>query len=324
MRQTAKKRRLKTFPGLKPMDFMHPWDSQAISALQKIPGFDMVIAKLMEYGWEQILRLSNLSRNLRVNETMLPTLHSYLRYACQILRTDEPELYVSTNPEPNAYTYGNTRPFIVLTTGLIDMLEDEELFFAIAHELGHIKCGHVLYRTMAQNFAMIMEIAGRATLGLGNLLGTGLQLALFDWERKSELSADRAALLCVQDIQVAGRVFMKLAGGGSRLFSEMNAAEFFRQIRAYEDASDQNYLNKVYTFLMTAAETHPFIVMRAKQLDAWVAHGEYHKITGLDMEPTVSASAGALPNRLAPRKPEKRPPRQTWRRRNRQPRRSSH
>ena len=64
---------------------------------------------------------------------MFGRLHRSLGWSCQILDLEEPELYVTLDPLPNAYTYGHTRPFIVLTSGLVDMLDDEETFFVIAH-----------------------------------------------------------------------------------------------------------------------------------------------------------------------------------------------
>ena len=280
----SKRRRLKTFPHLRSKDFMHPWDKKATTALQDIPGFQFLVSKVMEYGLEKIFYLTNLSSNLRVTPNMLPRLHGYLQYACRILNVSEPELYVNTDCDPNAYTYGHTKPFIVLSSGMIDMLNDEELFLVMAHELGHIKCGHVLYRTMAGHMTTIMEILGKATLGLGNLLSTGLQLALFDWCRKSELSADRASLLCAQDIHVANRTFMKLAGGATRLFHELDEHEFLSQVRSYEDAADESLLNKAYTFLLNSQETHPFVVMRAKHLDLWVQSGGFAEVAGFELD----------------------------------------
>ena len=93
--------------------------------------------------------------------------------------------------------------------------------------------------------------------------------------------ADRAALLCVQDKQVAIRSFMKLAGGANKLFHEMDQDEFMRQIRAYEEA-DESSLNKIYKFFITAFRTHPFPIMRAKHLDEWITSGEFQRISGID------------------------------------------
>lgn len=278
-----KQRKLRTYPTLAREAFMHPWDIKATAALHRVPGFDRVIAKVMEYGLERVLFLQNIADNVRVTDKMFPRLYRYLKWSCQVLNVAEPEFYVSLDPVPNAYTYGHTRPFIVMTTGLIELLGEQEQFFAVAHEVGHIKCEHVLYTAVAMNIATLVEILGQATLGLGSLLGKGLELPLYDWQRKSELSADRAALLCVQDKDVAIRSFMKLAGGANKLFHEMDQDEFMRQIRSYEDA-DESTLNKLYKFVITAFRTHPFPIMRAKHLDEWITSGEYSQISGASAE----------------------------------------
>ena len=276
------RRKLRTFPGLDPEALMHPWDVKATAALGKVPGFELATRKIMEYGFEKLLYLENTADNVRVTEKMFPRLHRYLKWSCKILGVEEPEMYVNMEPVPNAYTYGHTRPFIVLTSGLVDLLDEQERLFVVGHELGHIKFGHVLYTVLAENLKTVIDIIGRATLGVGSLLGTGLALPLLDWYRKAELSADRAALLCVQDKDVAFRTFMKLAGGSREMFSEMDTGEFMAQIRAYEDA-DESTLNKIYKVWLTAFRTHPFPIMRANHLDQWIVSGECTKITGLEL-----------------------------------------
>jgi Zn-dependent protease with chaperone function len=274
----GKKRQLRTFPNLEARDFQHPNDTTATDALKSVPGLDTVIAKLMEYGFERLYYLDNVAGNVRVTRSMFGRLHRHLEWGCKILGLEEPEMYVHLDPVPNAFTYGHTRPFIVLTSGLIDMLDDEERFFVVAHELGHIKANHVLYTVMAKNIAAIVALIGQVTLGIGALLGQGLVIALNDWFRKAELTADRAGLLCVQDIEPCMRVFMKLAGGASRLYAEMDPLEFKRQIRAYEEA-DRDSLNRAYKILLTVYRTHPFPILRAKELDIWHGTG-YRDLAG--------------------------------------------
>jgi Zn-dependent protease with chaperone function len=273
-----RKRKLRTYPGLQAADFQHPADVQATQALRSVPGLDTVVSKIMEYGFERLYYLDNIAGNVRVTKNMFGRLHRSLEWACKILDVEEPELYVHVDPVPNAFTYGHTKPFIVMTSGLVDMLDDEERFFVIAHELGHIKADHVLYTVLAKNIAAIMTIIGQATLGIGTLLGQGLVMALYEWFRKAELTADRAGLLCTQDLDPCIRVFMKLAGGASRLYEEMDQQEFMRQIRSYED-TDRSTLNKAYKVLLTLYRTHPFPILRAKELDDWSGTG-YRELTG--------------------------------------------
>ena len=268
---------LKTFPGLSANDFMHPWDVKATASLKAVPGFDKFMAKVMEYSFERVYYLQNLADNVRVTPKMFPRLSRYLDWACKILDVPRPEFYVSLDPAYNAFTYGHTKPFIVITSSLLNLLDEREKMFVIAHEVGHIKCEHVLYTLVAENLAALIEIFGKMTLGLGSLLGAGLALPLLDWYRKAELSADRAALLAVQDPQIAMRSFMKLAGGAESLLADMDQDEFLRQIRSYEDRDASN-LDRAYKLLITIFRTHPFPIMRAKHLDAWIRGGGYDKV----------------------------------------------
>ena len=150
--------------------------------------------------------------------------------------------------------------------------DSQELFFVISHEVGHIKAGHVLYGTMARNIAAIVTLLGQMTLGIGAILGQGLVIALYEWYRCAELTADRAALLCVQDVEPARGVMMKLAGGTTRLAGEMDRDEFLRQIREYEEV-DRSTLDKAYKILLTLPRTHPFAMQRAKEIDEWFTTG---------------------------------------------------
>ena len=267
-----KKRKLRPLTGLSIDEFRHPHDARATDALRTVPGLDKVLSKLLEYGLERLYYVDNVASNLRVTPKMFGRLHRSLTWATKILDVAEPEMYVTVDPIPNAFTYGHTRPFITVTSGLVDLLSDEELFFVISHEVGHIKAGHVLYGTMARNIAAVVTFLGTATLGFGALLGQGLIVALYEWYRCAELTSDRAALLCVQDIEPARMTFMKLAGGTTRLSSELDRDEFLRQVTEYEEV-DRSTLDKAYKILLTVYRTHPFSMQRAKSLSAWHADG---------------------------------------------------
>jgi Zn-dependent protease with chaperone function len=267
-----RKRKLRTLSGLSVDEFRHPLDQRATAALKQVPGLDKVLAKILEVGLERMFYVDNIASNLRVTPKMFPRLHRSLTWATKILDVPEPEMYVTMDPNPNAWTYGHTKPFITLTSGLIDMLSDEELFFVIGHEVGHIKGGHVLYGTMARNIAAIVALLGEVTFGIGSLLGRGLAFALLEWFRAAELTCDRAALLCVQDLEPARSTFMKLASGTTRLAAEIDREEFLRQIREYEEV-DRSTLDRAYKILLTIPRSHPFAMQRAKEVELWFESG---------------------------------------------------
>jgi len=256
--------------GLTAGAFQHPSDRQAIEALKKIRGFDYVVGKFVEYGVERVEYIRNMGGSIRVGPRQMPQLYEMLLDACKILDVEEPELYVQVG-ETNAYTSGHNAPFIVLETALIELMDDDEVFAVMAHELGHIKCGHVLYKAMARMIGPFLSMLGEVTFGVGKLIGTGFEAGLLAWDRCSELSADRAALLATQDPDPCIRMLMKLAGGNQRLASQLDAKQFLNQSRAYKEGMDQKLADRFYRFIVSRNLSHPFSVERARALDEWAS-----------------------------------------------------
>jgi Zn-dependent protease with chaperone function len=187
-----------------------------------------------------------------------------------------PELFISQDPMPNAMTLGSDKPFIVITTGLVDLLDAEEHRFVIGHELGHVLSGHAVYRTML--FHLINLAARIAWVPLGYIGLRGIIWALEEWYRKAELSCDRAGLLASQDPAAAKRVLMKLAGG-SRL-SELNSDAFMEQAHDYDAVPDVR--DGLLKILQLQGNTHPFAVVRFAELTRWIDSGEYERILAGD------------------------------------------
>jgi predicted Zn-dependent protease len=95
--------------------------------------------------------------------------------------------------------------------------------------------------------------------------------ALMEWQRKSELSADRAGLLATQDPAVAYRALMKMAGGGH--LENLDQTSFFEQGAEYDAAVDLR--DSVLKMLLLERRTHPMPVSRASELRRWVDSGAY-------------------------------------------------
>ena len=108
--------------------------------------------------------------NLQVTHRNLPEIHDLLREACRILEMEEvPELYLQLEDKITSFSSGEKRRMIVLSSGAIELLTEEELLFLIGRELGHIRSDHVLYRMMAESLAVIAQLISDVTLGMGNL-----------------------------------------------------------------------------------------------------------------------------------------------------------
>ena len=278
--------------------FQHPFDREATAQLKKVAGFDLVVSKFSEYGFERFDYIWNNANNICVGPRQYPKLYAMLQECCTILDVPEPELYVAAGGV-NAFTSGVAKPYIVLQTGLLDLMDDDEVMGVIAHELGHIKCEHLLYSTMANYLGIMVQVAGELTFGVGKLVGLPIQAALGNWSRRSELSADRAALLAVQDPRPCISMLMKLAGGCGRLVDQMNVEEFLTQARAYDADAVKTLSNRAYHIMANAfmKGTHPFAIERAKALNEWVDGPEYTQILSGDFERVPNAVVdGLCPN----------------------------
>jgi len=158
----------------------------------------------------------------------------------------------------------------------------------LGHELGHIHCEHLLYHQIGRYLPRIMALVGSATLGLGALVGAGFEVALYDWIRKSEFSADRAGLLACQDPEASKRAFCKLAGVPSSWVGRLNVAEIHRQAQDFQSLVKGDSINRLYRFLGQMWSTHPWIIIRFSDLLQWVDGGAYQGILRRRGVPQVS------------------------------------
>jgi len=245
--------------------------------LRSVPGFDLVLRKLFGLIGERSIRLIYLGSAVRVGPNQFRALYQAYEECLEVFDiSDRPELYVSQTPFVNAGAIGVDRPFIVLNSATLTLLEPEEMRVILGHEIGHILSGHALYKTMLQLLVRLSLLAVTVPVASWTLMA--VIAALKEWDRKSELSADRAGLLVSQDPGVSYRVQMKLAGGPH--IDEMNLDEFLRQADEYEAGGD--VLDSVFKLLNIVAQSHPFPVLRVAELKRWVDRGDYARVLSGD------------------------------------------
>lgn len=273
-----------TYTGISSEAFRHPLDSQAEQTLRSLPGFDLVAGKFVEFVYERPQFVYLMGNSIQAGPRQYSTVYQMFRECVRDLDiSPEPNLFVSQAPLVNAYALGQEQPYIVLNTGLLDLLSETELKTVIAHELGHLKCGHTLLIQMAIWAITTASFIGQRTFGLGNLLGTGLIYAFHEWQRKAELSADRAALLVMDELNPVMYSMMRLAGGSSKYAHECSLDEFMRQSEKYQNL-DSDSLNQVYKFILYnnfsqgVFMTHPFTVERLTFIQEWANSAEYQQI----------------------------------------------
>lgn len=125
------------------------------------------------------------SRAQPLAEDQLPELHDMVRRLSQQAGMPMPRLYYIESPQPNAFATGRNpaHAAVAVTTGILEIMSDEELEAVLAHELSHVKNRDILISSVAAMLAAALSIFARMALFTGggrdrnNPLGGILALA---------------------------------------------------------------------------------------------------------------------------------------------------
>jgi Zn-dependent protease with chaperone function len=264
-------KRIKKLYDIDPASWEHPADKAALSALKQLKGIDELVKLLISITTERSLRLIALSSAIKVSPHQYPRLHTILRNIVDIFDWNyTPDMFITQSPFLNAGAMGVKEPFITLNSSLVRHLDEPEITAVIGHEMGHIMSGHSLYKTLL----WLLTNVSLNVIPMAGFLITPILIALYEWDRKSELTADRAGLLAVQDAASSYQVLMKLSGADD--LTEVNLNEFFNQAREYEN--QKSLLDGIHKILNQLWVSHPVPVIRLQELKGWELSGYYQSI----------------------------------------------
>ncbi|MDN3239038.1 M48 family metallopeptidase [Glycomyces tritici] len=284
--------------GISTRAWEHPADRGALVALRELRGFDIVLRKVSGMVSERALRLSLMGSSIRVDRHQYSRVYEAYQQVGAVLDASElPELYITRDPDLGGMCIGIDKPVIVINSGSIELLDDAELKFLLAHELGHALSGHGLYRTLLMVLVRLTTSVAWIPVGVVGL--RVITAALYEWSRKSELSADRAGVLAVQDPAAAIRVMAKLAGGGD--LHDVDTAAFLEQAKEFETGGDLR--DSFLKLMLLEQRSHDFAVARAAAVKSWIDDGEYREYLAGDYpkreddkDASIAAEAKAAAN----------------------------
>src|SRR6058998_3490939 len=241
-----------------PVAWEHPADRAALQTLRSVPGFDEVVRKIYGFFGERGIRLLFQADAVRVGPTQFPRLNAlYTDVVTSMDWPERPELFVSQTPFANAGAFGMDKPFIVIQSGTLKLLDDDELRNVLGHELGHVMSGHALYHTL---LVLLLNVSLSALPFLAGIAILPIQLALLAW----------------QDATASLRVNLKFAGGGDMTQMDLNA--FLAQAKEFEESGGA--IDRIFKILGVLGRSHPFNTVRAAELQRWIEGGGYDRILG--------------------------------------------
>jgi Zn-dependent protease with chaperone function len=221
---------------------------------------------------EQMTRLDNLATGVKVTERQYPELHASFQEAIACLGglDPQPELFVKSDPRPNAYTLAlrGGAPFVVVTSALVDGFSAAETQAVLGHELGHLVCEHSLWFSLGSiGSTLLPPLPG---------VGAAAERLQQEWRRAAEFSCDRAALLVTQDAAVVSEALIKLASGSTR---PVDVEAYLQQAREYDEALEKSSrFVRTMQGRMLADATHPLPIRRVAELDRFARSAQYSRI----------------------------------------------
>src|ERR1700742_1952013 len=259
---------------ISPKSYEHPADRAATAALQQIPMMDTVIRKLIEFGERSVFQ-QLLASAVRLGDDQLPEV--WASHRASLARLDieyVPDLYIVQWPITNAMAIGSKKPIVVVNSGTVSLMDEQELRTVLAHEGGPILSDHVLYQTAR---VTLLQSGTPALARLPFFAGLPLlavRLALLEWFRAAELSCDRAATLVNRSPMTTCQTLMVMGGGASSRKLSLDA--FVKQANEYVEWEPG--WDKMMRFGRELAITHPYPVRRVHELMVWVRSGDYDRI----------------------------------------------
>ena len=288
------------FPGISPLAWQHPSDLEALEALKRVPALDQALKFVSANLYEKAFLVESVGSRVRIGPRQAPRIWNLFREAADILDMPRvPQVFLSTSGTPNAFAFGMKEYTITLHSALVDLMTEEELMSVIGHELSHIKCEHMLYRSLAIMIARFST----AFMGIGRVAVLPLQLALLAWSRRAELTCDRAALLVVQDADVVAGALAKLAGMSRSMIDELDMEQVYAQADEYEKAFDEQLVTRALKNLGAAFSTHPVPIWRAKVIRDWSRSPQYEDILAGHYLTVAQARTGKRVNMEGPVEP---------------------
>jgi Zn-dependent protease with chaperone function len=261
------------FSQIHPRAFAHPSDRKATSAFEQIPILPDLLRKVSQWTAEERFLAHHMYNSVQLGPRQLPTIWRAVHEVAERLGIPPPRTYVSRQGEVNAFAFGKQTHSLVLTTELLDLMSDRELKGIIAHEMGHILCEHMLYMDVGLALTSgAMPSLAKAFPGLEAYVA---QL-FFAWFRAAEYSADRAAVLILEDPEPLALCLSRLAGVPRRFEEEFQIRLFVEQAKNYDEKA--TFWTDLVTSGMGAFLTHPEPAKRVGAILEWAESAEYRAI----------------------------------------------
>lgn len=249
-------------------------DLKVLETMRKLKPVELAVSATVRL-YHSMFKNQLLGQSVLVTPKQFPHIYELGKRCSDKLGVAPQQIYVvQALGSLNAGTFGTSEESVViLHSATVDHLTDEELLFVLGHEFGHIQNNHVVYRTA------LYYLLNMANVFLQWIVAPAV-LALNHWSRRAEVTADRAGLLCCEDLSVAERVMVKFAVGSQQLFEQLDIDEYLGQLEQGKESFGR---------LAELGQSHPYLTKRVHSLRLFADSAYYRKQLGLEGGMTKAA-----------------------------------
>lgn len=191
-------------------DYAFPLDLKLRAELRKIPLFYSISKKVAVHTEARYRQIETASAVL-AGPNQFSDIYAMAQDCAKLLGIGAPNIYIAHDQSINAYTYASdtVTPTIVVHSGMVERMTPGELKCVIGHECGHVHNEHMVYQSICNVLANLLT--GRNIII--QLLSATNILMFYEWSRAAEVTCDRAAMICADNIEDAINVNKKLTYG---------------------------------------------------------------------------------------------------------------
>ena len=248
--------------------YAHPVDKWIVVALSALR-----VKALMTEGIETLVRVqfkTELNSSVVIDRNTFPDHFKTLNHCTKSLGIPLPLAVVKQDDAANIiYSAGiDEYAFISISPDFYERFSEQEARFVIGRECGHIANGNMLYHTLAT--VLLKKYLGRLGL-LTEFLGSISGAPLMAWARRSEVTADRAGLLCCRDINSAMRALLKM----EKRLSDLDEVD----IKSYLEKAEKIITDDKTAQLRDFLESKPQLLKRIKALKLFAESELYYYLS---------------------------------------------
>jgi Zn-dependent protease with chaperone function len=216
--------------------------------------------------WRDVARTELLGTAVKVTDQQYPRVFEAAKAAGAALRVKVPVIFAAPSSSIKVKVLGtDDAPHLIVNLELAEMLDETELIAAVAHELGHIQNGHILYTTALHYLTFSAAFFVRWVV-------QPAIMTLQAWSRRAEVTCDRASLLAVRDLDKTLSALVRRELGLDK-GSAFSSDEY---LKALPD------VNKGIGRFAELFRSHPYVPKRVQALRLFGTSALYAQLSGED------------------------------------------